>query len=148
MRLWTIHPQYLDRQGLLAAWREALLAQSVLQNKTRGYRNHPQLRRFKTSPNAPGAIAAYLQTIYDEAVRRSYQFDQSKINRQEFDGQIPCSIGQLRYEWEHLRGKVRQRDPGWYQVLKDVDEPQPHPLFRIIEGDIEDWEVRHGRSSR
>jgi len=30
MRLWTIHPKYLDRQGLLALWREALLAQKVL----------------------------------------------------------------------------------------------------------------------
>jgi len=30
MRLWSIHPKYLDRQGLLAVWRESLLAQSVL----------------------------------------------------------------------------------------------------------------------
>jgi hypothetical protein len=52
MRLWSVHPRYLDRQGLTAAWREALLAQKVLTGTTRGYRNHPQLVRF-TPPGWP-----------------------------------------------------------------------------------------------
>jgi len=26
MRLWSVHPRHLDRQGLTACWREALLA--------------------------------------------------------------------------------------------------------------------------
>jgi hypothetical protein len=43
MRLWSLHPQYLDPQGLVALWREALLAQAVLRGKTRGYKHHPQL---------------------------------------------------------------------------------------------------------
>ncbi len=47
MRLWSLHPKYLDRQGLLAVWREGLLAQKVLQGKTKGYKNHPQLKRFQ-----------------------------------------------------------------------------------------------------
>ena len=41
MRLWTLHPQYLDPRGLVALWREALLAQKVLLGRTRGYRAHP-----------------------------------------------------------------------------------------------------------
>ena len=47
MRLWTLHPRYLDARGLVALWREALLAQKVLRGKTRGYRAHPQLQRFR-----------------------------------------------------------------------------------------------------
>ena len=141
MRLWTIHPRYLDRKGLLAVWREGLLAQKVLQGQTKGYQNHPQLRRFKACPNPLGVIATYLRSIYEEAVRRGYQFDQEKINREEFDGQIACTRGQLQYEWDHLRGKLRQRDPAWYSAIEKVDEPEPHPLFQLIEGDIEDWEV-------
>src|SRR5690606_6899395 len=42
MRLWSLHPRYLDRQGLLALWREALLARAVLRGETRGYTLHPQ----------------------------------------------------------------------------------------------------------
>ena len=145
MRLWTVHPRYLDRKGLVAVWREALLAQSVLQNKTRGYRNHPQLRRFQASPDAPGAIGAFLQAIYEEATARVYHFDRAKIHRAVFDGQIPCTRGQLQYECQHLREKLRQRDPSRFQELENIKEPQPHPLFHIIEGDIEAWEVRKSR---
>ena len=148
MRLWTIHPQYLDRQGLLAVWREGLLAQSVLQNKTRGYRNHPQLKRFKSSRDAIGAISEYLSTVYEEAVRRGYRFDKDKINGKEFDGQVSCTRGQLLFEWEHLREKLRQRDPARYRELENLQEPEPHPLFHIIEGDMEDWEVGGNRRGR
>lgn len=140
MRLWTIHPRHLDTKGLLAVWREALLAQSVLQNKTDAYRNHPQLRRFTASPDALPAIAAYLRGIYQESVRRGYHFDEAKIGQVEYDGQIPCTRGQLLYEWKHLREKLRQRDIRRYQAMLNINEPDPHPLFHIIDGEIEDWE--------
>src|SRR5665213_874155 len=56
MRLWTLHPRYLDAQGLVAAWREALLAQKVLEGATRGYTRHPQLIRFQSHPKPLEAI--------------------------------------------------------------------------------------------
>ncbi len=141
MRLWTIHPQYLDTKGLLAAWREGLLAQKVLQDKTKGYRNHPQLKRFKSSPDPAGLIAGYLRGLYSEALNRGYKFNESKIASASFDGQIACTRGQLLYEWDHLKGKLRSRDASRYRAIKGIEEPQPHPVFYIIEGDIEDWEV-------
>jgi len=49
MRLWSLHPKYLDAQGLVALWHEALLAKAVLRNETKGYRNHLQLERFRAS---------------------------------------------------------------------------------------------------
>ena len=146
MRLWTIHPRYLDTKGLLAAWREGLLAQKVLQNKTRGYQKHPQLIRFKASTDPIGAIANYLRGVYREAVNRGYQFSEDKINRVEFSGQIACTRGQLLYEWQHLKGKVRSRDANKYREVEGIGEPDAHPLFTIIEGDIEAWEVVEGRS--
>ena len=91
MRLWTIQPRYLDTKGLLAAWREALLAQQVLQHKTRGYRNHPQLQRFRACQNPAASIARYLRGIHDEAVARSYNFDSTKIDAVEFSGTIRCT---------------------------------------------------------
>ena len=140
MRLWTLHPRYLDTKGLLAVWREGLLAQSVLQNKTAGYRNHPQLRRFSASPDASAAIATYLRGIYQESVRRGYHFGEDKISRVEHHEQIPCTRGQLLYEWKHLKEKLRQRDIHRYQTMENIPEPDPHPLFYIVDGDIEDWE--------
>ncbi|MEK6283801.1 MAG: pyrimidine dimer DNA glycosylase/endonuclease V [Acidobacteriota bacterium] len=145
MRLWTIHPQYLDTKGLLAAWREGLLAQKVLQNKTRGYRSHPQLRRFKATPDPTGAIADYLRGVYREAVDRGYAFREEKISRAGAGGKIACTRGQLLYEWEHLKTKVKSRDAGRYEEIAGLGEPEPHPIFHIIEGGVEDWEITRGR---
>jgi hypothetical protein len=142
MRLWTIHPRYLDTKGLLAVWREGLLAQKVLQHQTVGYQNHPQLRRFIASPDPIAAIAGYLRGIYQEAIQREYQFNEDKIARAEFHGQIASTRGQLLYEWKHLREKLRHRDASRYQAMETVREPEPHPLFYIIDGDIEDWEIK------
>lgn len=142
MRLWSLHPRYLDTKGLLAVWREGLLAQKVLQNQTRGYRNHPQLRRFISSPDSVGAIGTYLHGIFHEAIQRGYHFDGDKITQAEFTGQIACTRGQLIYEWNHLQQKLKQRDPRRYHGIEDIQEPEPHPLFHIIDGEIEDWEIR------
>jgi hypothetical protein len=141
MRIWMLHPAYLDTKGLLALWRETLLAQKVLQGETRGYRNHPQLRRFKELSDPVGAVARYLREIHAEAVRRGYNFSAGKIAARDFDGQIACTRGQLLYEWQHLKEKLRNRDARRYGSLEALAEPAAHPLFEIVEGDVEDWEI-------
>ena len=140
MRLWTLHPRYLDAKGLVAAWREALLAQKVLSGGTRGYRNHPQLTRFRSHKRPIPAIAAFLAGIAEEAQRRGYRFDISKISHRRLRTQIDETLGQLRYEQKHLRAKLRTRSPAHYRQFRKVIHPQPHPLFRIIPGKVNGWE--------
>jgi hypothetical protein len=140
MRLWSLHPRYLDRAGLVALWREALLAQAVLRGATRGYRRHPQLVRFRNHPDPEGAIAAYLEGICREAQRRCYRFDETKIGRRRPDRLIPVTREQLRYEREHLLKKLFVRDPDNCQALQAVGEPEPHPFFTAVPGEIEAWE--------
>jgi hypothetical protein len=141
MRLWTLHPQYLDVKGLLAVWREALLAQKVLEGRTKGYKSHPQLSRFRASNDAVGAIAVYLRGIHAEAVKRGYSFSEEKINPADFKGSIDCTRGQLLYEWNHLKRKLRLRDKAGYREARRIEEPEAHTLFHIVEGDVEDWEI-------
>jgi hypothetical protein len=142
MRLWTLHPRYLDPKGLVAAWREALLAQKVLRGQTRGYRHHPQLERFRLHPQPRAAIAAFLAGLAEEAESRGYHFDTSKIPKRRFRGRIKESQGQLLYEWKHLRAKLRKRAPALYRKLRTLRTPRPHPLFRIVPGGIREWEIR------
>jgi hypothetical protein len=108
MRLWSLHPKYLDPQGLVALWREALLAQAVLQGKTKGYKHHPQLKRFQESPAPRAYIATYLRLVHAEATLRGYRFDASKIGRSSAAGHPPLKVtrGQLKYEWAHLNKKA------------------------------------------
>lgn len=140
MRLWTLHPQYLDAKGLVAAWREALLAQKVLEGATKGYRHHPQLIRFQAQPDALGAIAAFLRGLAGEAERRGYHFNSGKILRRKFAGQIPETRGQLLLEWKHLQAKLRARSPFLARQARAIAIPRPHPLFRIIPGRSRPWE--------
>lgn len=141
MRLWTLHPKYLDARGLVALWREALLAQAVLAGQTRGYRHHPQLRRFRAAASPSAAIAAYLEAVHAEAVRRGYSFDASKIGPERAASRLTATRGQLDYEWRHLREKLRVRSPERLKELHDVERPQSHPLFRIVAGGIAPWEI-------
>lgn len=140
MRLWTLHPKYLDAVGLVALWREALLAQKVLQGETKGYKHHPQLIRFQVLVNPPAAIAAFLGRIHEEAVHRGYKFDATKIAVSPFAGTIAETKGQLLYEWNHLKEKLKRRSPERYEELQSIRIPRPHPLFQIVPGDVQAWE--------
>lgn len=140
MRLWSIHPRYLDPQGLVALWREALLARAVLRGATKGYRHHPQLQRFKSHATPRYAISAYLDAVQSEATMRGYSFDRSKVGAVREIGVIPVTRGQMAYEWEHLLRKLSARNPAIYRQWKGVRSPDCHPLFRRRAGDIESWE--------
>jgi hypothetical protein len=139
MRLWTLHPKYLDPQGLVAVWREALLAQRVLQGRTRGYRHHPQLERFRACADPQAAIAAYLRSVHEEASARGYRFDESLIATNRRHPQIPATKGQLRLEAAHLRAKLAKRSPGHAGRLPSRGV-HAHPLFRLVPGSVESWE--------
>jgi hypothetical protein len=140
MRLWTLHPKYLDAKGLVALWREALLAQKVLRGKTKGYRHHPQLIRFQAHAKPMAIIAAYLEAVHREATRRGYQFDASKIARPRTRAQLAETEGQLLYEWEHLRRKLKRRAPAVLAAHQSVALPEPHPTFKIVTGPVREWE--------
>ena len=141
MRLWTISPKYLDRQGLLALWREALLAKKVLSGKTKGYKNHPQLTRFRESRKALEHIDSYLYGIYLEAKNRGYRFGIEKIKDLKIlNKKIKVNSGQIAYEFSHLLRKLKVRDKKRYLELKNIKNPQIHFLFKAIKGGVEKWE--------
>ena len=140
MRLWSLHPKHLDPQGLVALWREALLAQAVLRGETKGYRQHPQLERFKNHPAPLTAISRYLQAVAAEADLRAYAFDKSKIKPGRDGATLTVTSGQLAYEWVHLLAKLKIRSPALYEKHLLITAPQAHPLFVVHAGDIEPWE--------
>ena len=140
MRLWTLHPKYLDPKWLVALWREALLARTVLRGKTSGYTRHPQLERFQSHKAPLSAIDAYLAVIFEESISRGYSFDGSKIGHFEKAAQIEVMLGQVEFEWRHLRTKLSTRTPLMYKALQNISDPECHPLFCITEGGIERWE--------
>ncbi len=142
MRLWSLHPKYLDPRGLVALWRETLLAQAVLRGETRGYQNHPQLDRFKKHSAPLAAISRYLTGIHDEAKERGYAFDKSKIEPTRKAVSLTVTTGQMAYEWAHLLTKLKTRNPALYRKWRDVEVPESHFVFTVRVGGVESWE-RH-----
>lgn len=141
MRLWTVHPRHLDAAGLVALWREGLLAQAVLLGRTRGYTRHPQLQRFRAAADPVACIASYLEVVAGEATSRGYAFDAARIVASGSLAQrIAETKGQLLYEWEHLGRKLGRRSPEWYRDRIAGVRPTAHPLFRIVAGGVRDWE--------
>lgn len=140
MRIWSVHPKYLDAKGLVALWRETLLAKNVLEGNTKGYKNHPQLERFKKSIQPIPSINTYLKSVWLEANRRGYNFDKQKFEDFECVEQIHVTIDQVQFEKSHLLNKLKVRDQKKYKEVVEVVNFEVHPLFKLIEGEIEPWE--------
>lgn len=141
MRLWSLHPKYLDPAGLVALWRESLLARKVLEGNTSGYRSHPQLERFRAADSPLDAMEYYLSVIYEESLKRDYHFSVEKIERLPSPPPLlTVTSGQLEYEFRHLTEKIRRRNPALLTKLQLTSPIEPHPSFRIEEGDICLWE--------
>ena len=140
MRLWSLHPRHLDPQGLVALWREALLAQAVLRGRTKGYRHHPQLQRFRAHAAPRSAINAYLAEVHAEATRRGYSFDCRKIGPVRRIARMPVTNGQVAYEWRHLMKKLARRNRKLWRLSQGTNRPGIHPVFRRVRGAVESWE--------
>ena len=141
MRIWSLHPEYLDTKGLVALWRETLLAKHVLEGRTKGYRNHPQLERFKQANNPTYAINQYLAAVFEESCKRGYKFDKQKINWNFEPSVIIVTTGQIKFETVHLLNKLKTRDKVKFGVLNKLTKFRPHPMFKTVTGKIEKWEI-------
>jgi hypothetical protein len=140
MRLWTLHPRYLDAQGLTALWRESLLARAVIAGQTRGYTRHPQLWRFQAHPDPRAAIERYLHSVHAQSLVRGYRFDAGKLDVEGDGASIPATAGQLAHEWAHLLLKLQARSPVVFNQWRDVTTPDANPMFDIVPGPVEPWE--------
>lgn len=161
MRLWSVHPKYLDTKGLVALWREGLGALKSISEKV-GYSHHPQLIRFRNTSDPVQHLSNYMYYIHDESINRGFKFNKSKLpivlNR---DLEMTVTSEQLHYEWNHLQRKLEIRDPRkfqsnveansahkfnpvvqLYKIMHDQDliHIEPHPMFSVISGEIESWE--------
>ena len=140
MRLWSIHPTYLDSKGLSGLWREALLAKKILQKKTTSYKNHPQMRRFNALKKPVPAINTYLRHVYNESCKRNFCFDKKKIGKSSARKKIALNSGQLDYEFRLLKRKLSIRARKKYKELLKIRKPDPHPLFKVVKGPVALWE--------
>jgi hypothetical protein len=143
VRLWSVHPKHLDTKGLVALWREGLLALAVLKGKTRGYKNHPQLERFRETECPVAVMQSYLMAVRDEAMARGYHFRKDRLGKAHQKiksvGKIPVTQGQFAFEAQHLLRKLKVRSPERARDFQ-LECVELHPLFFLVEGGVASWE--------
>ncbi|NIM47035.1 MAG: hypothetical protein GTN40_02650 [Candidatus Aenigmarchaeota archaeon] len=131
MRVWIVHPKYLDCKGLVALWRETLLARKVLKGKTKGWRNHPQLNKFKTHKNPVAAVNTYLLYVLEESEKRCYKFNKRKIEKSFTKNKIKIPKKEVVSDFEDLKNKLKKRDSKRYIEIVKVKEIEVNPIFII-----------------
>lgn len=140
MRLWSLHPRHLDARGLVARWREGLLARAVLRGATRGYRRHPQRERFSARWDPVAVVDCDASRVVGESRQRGYAFDASKITYSKWlHGSVPFTAGQIEHEWAHLLGKRKARDPFRWRAPRRR-QPTHDGCLHVVPGPIADWE--------
>jgi hypothetical protein len=141
MRIWSIHPKYLDSKELLNLWNETIQAKNEFLTKFSGHFSNKQLERFLDLKNPLEAINSYMSSIYREAVKRDFSVDDSFMDW-DFDDsiQIPVTAGQISHEISKLKSRLRERDEKKLQKLNGRTFLELHPIFYSVPGTIEEWE--------
>lgn len=140
MRIWSIHPAYLDSKRLGAQWREGLLCRYVMNGLTKGYKNHPQFLRFRDKVKSD-FLDTYLYYIWLESKSRGFNYNINLLNdiNENNNYCFPVTLSQVQYEIKHL----------YYKLCIKRDVPSDikiHPCFHIVDGPIEWWERPRGYS--
>lgn len=136
MRLWTIHPEYLDNKQLSTLWRDTLLAKNVLSGLTKHHKSDSQLNRFQNHPIPRKAINFYLSIIWEESQNRNMPFDESKFSKTSLKEKefIEVNTGQVSFEFKRLKQEQKN------DIIQIPAKIKIHPLFKSVNGPVEVWE--------
>ena len=151
MRLWSLNPAYLDDASLRELWDDCMRAKKQMERLTEypnGSRPHPQLLRFFRTPGPLGAFSDYMWGVLDAIAQRGLYCGAQRKNaiprpRSGSHMYMSVTAGQMEIEtWLYGAKLVKERGNGEkYVQFWSIPEPQPHPLFQIVRGAVERWEM-------
>lgn len=153
MRLWTIHPKYLDGKRLTSQWKEGIQMMHIWKEigenpepaKRLGYVSHPQVRRLSNLLVADSGLISlllhqHLTAVHEESVQRSYSFNKKLIDDLAPDcknaPKVYVTMGQVAYEFALMATKNNE----WSQKVAIDPYMLCNPIFQVVSGSIESWE--------
>lgn len=151
MRLWSLHPSYLDKQALQVCWADALQALEYYKQERaymKGITNdlspyfYPCLDRFRMTGSPIAHITNYLHGLCDESERRNTPFGRAKLPEFTPGLRLKVTDGQIAREEKLLLLQLnRRKQTQLWMDLFVAEYVQPHPLFEIVSGPVEPWET-------
>lgn len=117
MRVWDLHPGYLNRASLLGEHREVHALYSILDQNKAGYRRHPETLRFE---GRLGGLVWRHRWLVSEMKLRGYNH-QSPLKPQ--SGDYPKTfVDSPAEQIKRLAEKYRDKKPGRIQLPHNAQE--------------------------
>ncbi|GAB4342551.1 MAG: hypothetical protein Kow0089_17660 [Desulfobulbaceae bacterium] len=134
MRIWDVHPGYLNRQSLLGEHRELHGIVSILVNGKKGYSRHPETRRWV---GHGWALRRRHLLIAAEMNLRGYT-DRSPVRTRSGHGSWPVVyIDEPADQFAILAEKYREREQGRIPLPKNAIQLWSHHKYSILARDQE-----------
>lgn len=129
MRVWDVHPGYLNRQSLLGEHRELHGVVSILTLGRRGYSRHPETVRWQGLGWALGQRHRLLRT---EMAYRGYR-DRTPVRRRSASGQWPATfIDMPGAQFTLLADKYRGKESGRIPLPRTSHELWSHHKYSVM----------------
>ncbi|MDE0039296.1 MAG: DUF1722 domain-containing protein [Gammaproteobacteria bacterium] len=129
MRVWDIHPGYLNREGLLGEHRELHGVVSILRQATRGYSNHPETKRWK---QRGWALRQRHRLLAAEMAFRGYR-DRTPVRLRSAAGEWPDTfIDSPGRQFALLGEKYRDKQPGRIPLPRTSHELWSHHKYSVM----------------
>ena len=132
MRVWDIHPGYLNRQSLLGEHRELHGLVSILVNGKKGYSQHPETLRWV---GYGWALKQRHQELVYEMNLRGYQ-DKSPVRTRSSQGKWPSVyIDEPHIQFKLLREKYVNKEKGRISLPRNTQELWSHHKYSVLARD-------------
>jgi len=133
MRIWDIHPGYLNRQSLLGEHRELHGIVSIIVNKKKGYSKHPETLRWV---GYGWAIRKRHQLLASEMALRGFT-DKSPVLTRSKKGIWPEKYIDKPYEqFSLLTEKYHNKESGRIPLPKNAQELWRHHKYSVLSRDV------------
>ena len=132
MRIWDIHPGYLNRQSLLGEHRELHGLVSILANGKKGYSHHPETLRWV---GFGWALKHRHRELVCEMNIRGY-IDRSPVRTRSNKGVFPSVyIDEPHVQFELLREKYKSKEKGRIPLPNNEQELWSHHKYSVLARD-------------
>lgn len=132
MRVWDIHPGYLNRQSLLGEHRELHGIVAIISQGKRGYANHPETRRWV---GHGWALTRRHRLLACEMALRGYT-DRSPVELAGRVGSWPAGyLDDPAAQFTRLKEKYQDKEPGRLPLPKNAQQLWAQHKYSVLARD-------------
>ncbi len=137
MRIWDVHPGYLNRQSLLGEHRELHAVVTIIEEGKSGYANHPETRRWR---GFGWALRMRHALLACEMALRGYS-DRSPVSSESRRGAWPTLyVDPPARQFELLAAKYAGREQGRISLPRSAQQLWSHHKYSVLARNVREYQ--------